>query len=361
MAQPYTITCNNLSNLVSSFSTRIPDDKSKQNVLNWIKALINSKERFDVKLYEKRCTYCNSNPCFGNAGKYFYYHSCGTCYCNICFRIECNKVSEETYDGRIYNMLCKNCNRLFDYEFVDILFPVEIKNRIIEEIEEKRQDQTCSICYERFTKKNIIILDCSHKVCPPCLNIYLHNLINEGKVSGQDLSCPDCSESLLPSIIQRNVSSEDWDKITIFTLNLELMKIKSKIDNKLIKCPRCSLFVDVGSDMYIISCYKCKTRYCVFCQNEHDEQTTCAEYSNWQIENNQSEKLYNELVEKRKNEHKFKDCPNCSSMIEKSEGCNHMQCFSPQCKGNVHFCFICGTLYINKKAQCKCPLFSHDS
>ena len=234
MAQPISDLSGNLSKLVSSFSTMIPDEKSKQNVLNWIKVLVNSKSKFTVKLFEKRCTYCKSNYCLENNGKYFDYHTCGACYCNICFRLECMKISEETYDDRIYSLLCLKCNKLFDTNFVNKLFPIGIKRRLIEEMEERRTDQSCCICFNLFNKKNIIILGCLHKVCHSCLNQYLHNLINEGKVSGQDLSCPECSEYLPPSTIQHNVSSRDWDKITIFSLNLEVEKTKSRLEYRLI-------------------------------------------------------------------------------------------------------------------------------
>lgn len=38
-------------------------------------------------------------------------------------------------------------------------------------------------------------------------------------------------------------------------------------------------------------------------------------------------------------------CPTCSTAIEKSEGCNHMHCFTCQ----THFCYRCGS-YLDAKA-----------
>ena len=47
-------------------------------------------------------------------------------------------------------------------------------------------------------------------------------------------------------------------------------------------------------------------------------------------------------------EKKWKQCPGCRNMIEKTEGCLHMTC--SRCRGE--FCYHCGQVWSKCKNQC---------
>jgi hypothetical protein len=65
------------------------------------------------------------------------------------------------------------------------------------------------------------------------------------------------------------------------------------------------------------------------------------------------------LVHRR--EKKWKRCPSCRHVVERSHGCNHMKC-----RCGCHFCYACGEKYISAKPSatnvhgtqgCSCDLF----
>lgn len=109
-----------------------------------------------------------------------------------------------------------------------------------------------------------------------------------------------------------------------------------------------------GVDLRKFKCSDCNYTSCVVCKKlwtygeATHEQRTCQEYHRDRMgdEENPEEALTSrKLAVQKKNGH-IKSCPNCKTLIEKNQGCRHMNC--TQCK--VDFCWNCVNVY----NQCKC-------
>ena len=64
---------------------------------------------------------------------------------------------------------------------------------------------------------------------------------------------------------------------------------------------------------------------------------------------------------KLSSEQRWKKCPACHNVVERSEGCNHIRC-----RCGTGFCYLCGLKYLSNKATaenqhgkaaCRCSLF----
>lgn len=108
--------------------------------------------------------------------------------------------------------------------------------------------------------------------------------------------------------------------------------------------PACGnpMVADAGALMLVCPSEKCQFTFCKRCQVEWHADSTCDEYQQWKLENNEAEARYNQWVKKN-----ARKCPNCPSMIEKNGGCNHMTCY--RCKHE--FCWLCSKKYVVSKVN----------
>ncbi|KAF2021037.1 hypothetical protein BU24DRAFT_469808 [Aaosphaeria arxii CBS 175.79] len=81
------------------------------------------------------------------------------------------------------------------------------------------------------------------------------------------------------------------------------------------------------------TCPNCFEPLCTSCHARHGDYT-CAEYKDMQSGGY-------EALEKLKRELNIKDCPKCTTPMEKTEGCNHMTCGG--CR--AHICWVCMAVF----------------
>ena len=86
----------------------------------------------------------------------------------------------------------------------------------------------------------------------------------------------------------------------------------------------------------IATCPKCKKRSCVHCKAGEHPDKICAQDEDTQ------------RVLRLAREKKWKQCPGCRNLIEKTAGCLHMTC--SRCRGE--FCYHCGQVWSKCKNQC---------
>ncbi|CAI5438664.1 unnamed protein product [Caenorhabditis angaria] len=91
-----------------------------------------------------------------------------------------------------------------------------------------------------------------------------------------------------------------------------------------------------GGDQNTVECFKCHKKYCNKCFEEsHEHIAKCEDYARICRDSDYSLQTYLSTEGRGK----FRICPTnkCKALIEKIEGCNHVEC--AYC--HVHFCWIC--------------------
>ena len=94
--------------------------------------------------------------------------------------------------------------------------------------------------------------------------------------------------------------------------------------------PDCQQIYRTSPDGIIFTCPACLTPICTTCQITSHDGMTCEVYKRIGTDGD-------EEFQRWKQENDVKDCPICKVSIEKSEGCNHMECRN--CK--THICWFC--------------------
>ena len=97
-----------------------------------------------------------------------------------------------------------------------------------------------------------------------------------------------------------------------------------------------------GSKRLAYTCPNCFEPLCISCRAPHGEYT-CAEYKDIVSGGR-------EALEKLKRELNIKDCPKCTTPMEKTQGCNHMTCGG--CK--AHICWVCMEVFETSR-----PCYDH--
>ena len=113
--------------------------------------------------------------------------------------------------------------------------------------------------------------------------------------------------------------------------------------------PKCSTFIPEDAVLpgeAVGVCPKCSDSTCKNCKrlmSDHDHNQWLLAHRVCPKEDEDLTKLYELGCEK-----KWKQCPSCMNMVEKADGCNHMDCIC-----GVEFCYRCGKLF-DEEDDCEC-------
>ena len=200
------------------------------------------------------------------------------------------------------------------------IFVASVAN-LANELVKENQTRTCGICYQ---KKNFPLTQCIKKchnfICQPCALSHISQNCNRCVGVG----CMSSYDMLSFPIIEQNRIRE---KLFLNTI------VAKRMNEGLFVCD-CNGNID-GNDIFFkpnkdciftgfVQCPRCDKRLCVACGLNHEE-GFCALLINNALDG----------IVDRKN---FKPCPHCATIIEKADGCLHVQCVN--CK--KFFCFSCG-------------------
>ncbi|XP_041716594.1 probable E3 ubiquitin-protein ligase RNF217 [Coregonus clupeaformis] len=191
---------------------------------------------------------------------------------------------------------------------------------------------TCRICLD---DKYIKPLHCCKKaVCEECLKRYISSQVRVGRA---DIVCPitECSGYLEESLVVSHLGIEEVAKYKYF---LEL----SRVDSSTKPCPQCSQFISLkgrtpsrAEYKYKIQCTKCQFVWCFKCHAPWHDGLKCHEYR-------KGDKLLRHWASVIEHgQRNAQKCPRCKIHIQRTEGCDHMNC--TQC--NTNFCYRCGEKY----------------
>ncbi|KAF7970146.1 hypothetical protein HWV62_24924 [Athelia sp. TMB] len=188
-------------------------------------------------------------------------------------------------------------------------------------------EATCPICYDAITLP--IKLGCGHAYCSACIRHFLASASSFPLVCMGDED--KCHIPIPIPVIQRFLPVQQYTNlleqafITYVDRHPEDFKYCTTADCRQIY--RC----DKSKRGTIVHCPACLSSVCAACHEEGHEGMTCAERK-LQNDPEEEERLNEQLAR----EAGFKKCPRCSVWIEKTEGCNHMEC-----RCGAHLCWVC--------------------
>lgn len=261
---------------------------------------------------------------------------CKHTQCLTCFKNQLLKLKFEILEEKIE---CPECRVNFDTDFIFKLLGgksefVKIQQEAVEIDYPKLEDQKaavqfeCSICFEQLTVNEGITLNCDHRYCQSCITGHIDNLINEGKVTEEDMRCPQCPTQITPQEIEGNTKKENYARYLEFSMR------KYKPNNKKLvfkQCFKCDAPMEIPKNIREIECPGCQSVYCPQCNNKHTHMS-CKEFLKSKEKNHEEDILAIENLVR---------CPRCKNGIVKDAGCNFLLCKYPNCR-RVYFCYLCG-------------------
>ncbi|KZP26845.1 hypothetical protein FIBSPDRAFT_781658 [Athelia psychrophila] len=189
------------------------------------------------------------------------------------------------------------------------------------------KEDICPICHDVVTLP--IKLSCGHAYCGACIRHFLTSASTFPLVCIGDED--KCHAPIPIPLVQRFLPIQQFTNLleTAFIAHID----HHPRDFKYCTTPDCrQVYRCTTSDAAsIIHCPSCLSRVCSACHEEGHEGMTCAERK---LNNDpeEQERLNDELA----SQSGFKKCPQCTTWIEKTEGCNHVEC-----KCGAHICWVC--------------------
>ncbi|GIX71212.1 e3 ubiquitin-protein ligase RNF14 [Caerostris darwini] len=254
-----------------------------------------------------------------------------------CGRIDVRAFNDMNH-GKILIQLLKNYN---EYKKEEIF---------------KTTNHDCDICFSSKAGSEFVIFkSCKHYFCKECIKSYFETQIIEGNVSS--LSCPDneckfqADGSLVRQVVEKELF-ERYDKLLLSRILEDMPDVTF--------CPRqvCQSAVLLEPCGRMGVCPSCKFVFCSLCNMAYhgvapcifkseeklslfEEYTTGSDATKAELEKRYGKRMLKSLVEDTMSEtwktSNSKNCPHCTSCIEKVSGCNKMVCF----KCNTYFCWRC--------------------
>jgi hypothetical protein len=212
-----------------------------------------------------------------------------------------------------------------------IAVPVSRKLKRIE----KKKTVSCTACMDQFAPSELVPAPCNCKYCKECLN----DLFRSGCAS--ILSFP-------PSCHNKALRINVFGELLKPEVLIRYKQIEQEFSSqKPLYCAlsTCSKFIEekdiVTGGNYGI-CITCSNCTCTLCKmlltcHELGEERKCPAEPKSLV-------ALRELGELQE----WRQCPSCNNMVEKIDGCDHMEC---PC--GVEFCYRCGSFY-NEWDDCDC-------
>lgn len=206
----------------------------------------------------------------------------------------------------------------------------------------------CGICFEESSDMFEGSL-CFHRFCEACMTRYIHSMLEQRR---HQIYCPheSCSEALtldecryfLPAEI-----FEQWSAVMVEAEIPEALKVYCPFSD----CSGLLVKENVGTldveDVDMAECPFCNRLFCARCKVPWHANLQCSEFQSLPTtDKTEADFLLLKLAE----DHKWRRCGKCKSMVELIYGCNHITC---RCRHE--FCYVCGTSWRNGSPDCNCP------
>ncbi|UKZ76335.1 hypothetical protein TrVFT333_004037 [Trichoderma virens FT-333] len=197
----------------------------------------------------------------------------------------------------------------------------------------------CDICCEDEEGLQTFAMKCGHRYCVDCYRHYLTQKIQDEGESAR-IQCPSdgCGRILDSRSLDLLVTPELTDR---YHELLNRTYVEDKDTFKWCPAPDCPNAIECGvkkKDLEkivpTVECL-CGYRFCFGCPNPDHQPAPCDLVKRWLKKCADDSETANWISAHTK------ECPKCSSTIEKNGGCNHMTC--RKCK--YEFCWMCMGLW----------------
>ncbi|KAN0042070.1 hypothetical protein ACTFIV_004629 [Dictyostelium citrinum] len=280
------------------------------------------------------------------------------------------------------------------------------------EIKNSKKTHLCMVCYCELPITDFYILDeCNHKYCNDCLNTHYTMQVRSG-YSDLKCPMPTCRYKPTYEEVQHILSKEYFEKYDRILVNVHLNKDKNIRYCPEVDCGAAIIIppnLDKSTTQTVeCSNQECKSSFCLICRESSHHGLTCEQYETAKLELaelmeiEESEKSFKQRmmelfngcndqyidgktserrIPKRVRSRLFfiakkwgknidtnrlhqlqlsaqtlkwilentKPCPTCKIIIEKSDGCNSMDCVC-----GTNFCFGCGIRRNEHKSAFPC-------
>ncbi|KAF8363134.1 hypothetical protein PRIPAC_90057 [Pristionchus pacificus] len=205
----------------------------------------------------------------------------------------------------------------------------------------------CPICFCRPSADFYRLEACGHVYCTACIYHQLHSELSTRTLPlvcrREGCDCKLAVSDLLRLLLGRDVEGVGEMRVS----HLDEMKLRPLVTaivtnalqtkrDRLIACRTADctgIFARQNDSNSIVRCKACERTTCGSCGYEPHRGYECEEYES--LRDNVDVSIASYMKNK-----KVRKCPNksCSALIEKTVGCNHMECVI--CR--THFCWLCG-------------------
>ncbi|XP_016651566.1 PREDICTED: probable E3 ubiquitin-protein ligase RNF217 [Prunus mume] len=206
----------------------------------------------------------------------------------------------------------------------------------------RQQPFVCEICVEPKAAASewFGIKNCSHAYCIDCMVRYLASKLEENITS---IRCPDpdCTSGLLDPEHCRSILPQEVFERWGVALCEAVVPASHKFYCPYKDCSAMLIIDNDGKKGMIVrqsDCPHCRKLFCAQCKVPWHVGFECAKFQKLNKVERERENMLRNLAKKEQ----WRRCPNCRFYVERSWGCNLIQC---RCK--TKFCYECGELYIN--------------
>ncbi|CAB95997.1 E3 ubiquitin-protein ligase dbl4 [Schizosaccharomyces pombe] len=191
---------------------------------------------------------------------------------------------------------------------------------------------TCEICYDEGCLP-FFSAECDHEFCLACYRQYLDSRISEGE---SVIQCPEesCTQIVSIQSITKVLDEKSLDR---YHRLLDRSFVDDNDHLRWCPAPDCEFAIEchvtqasLSSVVPTVTC-NCGKQFCFGCGHDNHQPTICPLVKIWLQKCQDDSETANWIHANTK------ECPKCSTTIEKNGGCNHMTC--KKCK--YEFCWVC--------------------
>ncbi|KAL4512430.1 hypothetical protein ABPG72_005432 [Tetrahymena utriculariae] len=239
-----------------------------------------------------------------------------------------------------------------DEKLTDLIYP-----KLAQNIKDLACKDECLLCFDSLEENNKYSLACQHYFCKDCFSQYIQEVFKEGQFCIFK-TCPldGCLERLGMEDFHQFLSEEKYNLYKKFLIKDAFGQSETMLSCPQPNCPYVQMSVKsqmIKLNQQNITCL-CSHEYCNQCKEIGHYPCSCGDFRKW------LSKMESYGSSADLNDEWFimntKPCPKCKILIEKNQGCMHMNC--KQCQH--HFCWICLGDWKGHNDYYKCSKFDQE-